>query len=185
MARILIIYGSEEGQTRKISDHMTEFFRSRKHLVDTIYGKAAPESLDISGYDGILIGASIHMGKHAKYMVQLAQRHRDELTGALSAFFTVCLTAKSDKPADQEAVEQYVEQWISDTGWQPDQIGVFAGALLYTQYGLIKRFIMKRINKQSGGDTDTSHDYEYTDWVSVDDFAETFLIALTGDSVLA
>ncbi len=42
MARILIIYGSEEGQTAKITDHMTGFFRSRKHDVDTVYGKTAP-----------------------------------------------------------------------------------------------------------------------------------------------
>ncbi len=184
MARILIIYGSEEGQTQRISNHLVEFFHNRGHLVDEIYGKTAPDSLDISGYDGVIVGASIHMGKHAKYMVKLAQHHRDELSSALSAFFTVCLTAKSDQPEAQAEVEKYVENWMENTGWNPDQIGVFAGALLYTQYGLIKRIVMKRINKSTGGDTDTSQDYEYTDWVSVDDFADTFLTALMGDEVL-
>lgn len=185
MARILIIYGSEEGHTHKIAERMGDYFRARKHEVDTIYGKKAPPAVDIAKYDGVVIGASIHMGRHAKYMVELAKSYSDELTGALSAFFTVCLTAKSEKPDDVATVERYVENWIKDTNWRPDQVGVFAGALLYTQYGLIKRFLMKQISKQSGGDTDTSHDYEYTDWVSVDDFADTFLIALTGDSVLA
>jgi hypothetical protein len=70
-------------------------------------------------------------------------------------------------------------------GWQPDQIGVFAGALLYTQYGLIKRYLMKSISKQMEGDTDVSRDYEYTDWESVDDFAEIFMISVAGEPVLA
>ena len=185
MARILIIYGSEEGQTAKITDYMTGFFRSRKHEVDTVFGKTAPHDLPLGDYDGVILGGSIHMGRHAKYMVELAKRHRKELDQALTAFFTVCLTAASDKPEDQAQVEQYVDNWIADTEWRPDQVGVFAGAVLYSQYGLVKRFIMKRISKQKGGDTDTSHDYEYTDWESVDDFAETFLIAVVGDSVLA
>ena len=185
MARILIVYGSEEGQTAKITNHMADFYRSRHHEVDTVYGKEAPASLPITEYDGVLIGASIHMGRHAKYMIDLAKSHRDELNRELTAFFTVCLTAKSDAPADRAQVEQYVENWIEATEWRPDQIGVFAGAVLYSQYGLVKRFIMKRISKQSGGDTDTSHDYEYTDWESVDDFAESFLVAVVGDSVLA
>jgi menaquinone-dependent protoporphyrinogen oxidase len=184
MARILIIYGSEEGQTAKITDHITGFYRSRNHEVDTVFGKTAPDDLKISDYDGVIIGASIHMGHHAKYMIELAKRHNKELNHELSAFFTVCLTAASCEPKDQATVEQYVEDWITDTDWRPDQIGVFAGAVLYSQYGLVKRFIMKRISKQRTGDTDTSHDYEYTDWESVDDFAESFLIAVVGESVL-
>ena len=51
-----------------------------------------------------------------------------------------------------------------------------AGALPYTRYGWIKRMMMRRIVAKAGGDTDTSRDYEYTDWndlrVSSRDFAE-------------
>ena len=185
MAKILIIYGSEEGQTAKITEHMVEFFRSRKHEVDTVYGKTVSDQLPIADYDGAIIGASIHGGRHAKYMVDLAKNHRNELNRELTAFFTVCLTAKSCKAEDQALVEQYVENWIQDTEWRPDQIAVFAGAALYTQYGLAKKFVVKRMSKRKGIDTDTSQDYEYSDWESVDDFAETFLISVVGDSVLA
>ena len=34
-------------------------------------------------------------------------------------------------------------------------------------------------------DVDTSRDYEYTDWASVDDFVESFVHAVIGDPVLA
>jgi menaquinone-dependent protoporphyrinogen oxidase len=35
---------------------------------------------------------------------------------------------------------------------------------------------MKQISKKEGGSTDTSRDHEYTDWKSVERFAENFLV---------
>lgn len=185
MARFLIVYGSGEGQTEKIVKHIEKLYEAGNHQVDLIYGKQIPADLSIADYDGVIVGASIHMGRHQKYMVNFAKRCADELSGKLSAFFTVCLTARSDTAEDKAQVEQYIEDFIDVTDWYPDQIGVFAGALLYTKYGLIKRYLMKSISKQAGSDTDTSHDYEYTDWESVDDFAEMFLTAVVGEPVLA
>ncbi len=184
MARLLIVYGSEEGQTAKVAKHLAEFFRDRRHQVDLIFGKEVPADLSMTVYDGVVVGASIHMGRHQKYIVELAKKHCNDLTTRFSAFFTVCLTAKGETPAEKAQVEQYVQDFMEATNWYPDQVGVFAGALLYTQYGLVKRFIMKSIIKRSGGDLDASRDYEYTDWESVDDFGDTFLAAIAGESVL-
>ena len=185
MARLLIVYGSEEGQTAKVAKHLAEFYRERHHDVDLIYGKKVPADLSVSAYDGVIVGASIHMGRHQKYMVDFAKKYCSDLTTQLSAFFTVCLTAKSDSPEDKAQVEQYVQDFMDVTNWYPDQIGVFAGALLYTHYGWVKRFIIKSVSKRTGGDVDTSRDYEYTDWESVDDFGDAFVTAVAGESVLS
>jgi menaquinone-dependent protoporphyrinogen oxidase len=40
---------------------------------------------------------------------------------------------------------------------------------------------MKRIAKKSGGDTDTSRDYEYTDWAALDRFLEQFAAEIPGE----
>lgn len=54
-----------------------------------------------------------------------------------------------------------------------------SGALRYSQYGFIKRHMMKRISRDMGNpDTDTSRDYEYTDWNDVRHFDEGFLDGL-------
>ena len=53
------------------------------------------------------------------------------------------------------------------TGFDPDAVGLFAGALVYTQYGWLKRHLMRSIVKREGGDLDMSKDYEYTDWDAV------------------
>ena len=51
---------------------------------------------------------------------------------------------------------------------------IVAGALLYTHYNFFVRWLMKRIVANAGGDTDTSKDYEYTDWSDVRAFAADF-----------
>ena len=49
-----------------------------------------------------------------------------------------------------------------------------AGALPYTRYNWFIRRVMKRIAAKAGGDTDTTRDYEYTDWQDLRSFAEQF-----------
>lgn len=57
----------------------------------------------------------------------------------------------------------------------PTRVELIAGALKYTQYNPLVRFIMRRIAATAGGDLDTSRDYEYTDWAAVDRFVIEFV----------
>ena len=50
----------------------------------------------------------------------------------------------------------------------------FAGAVKYSVYGPIKRRLMIVFVGLGGGNTDTTQDYEYTDWNAVDRFADAF-----------
>jgi menaquinone-dependent protoporphyrinogen oxidase len=43
---------------------------------------------------------------------------------------------------------------------------------------------MKRIASASGGDTDTSRDYEYTDWKDLRDFVDRFSALVTPAAAL-
>jgi menaquinone-dependent protoporphyrinogen oxidase len=71
-----------------------------------------------------------------------------------------------------------MDQFIRETGWRPTHIKPVAGALLYTTYNPLIRFVMKRIAKKAGAETDTSRDYEYTDWVELDRFTGTLATEL-------
>jgi menaquinone-dependent protoporphyrinogen oxidase len=48
---------------------------------------------------------------------------------------------------------------------------VFAGALSYSQYKPLKRLVVRALAAVAGHDTDTSRDYEYTDWQAVERFS--------------
>jgi len=68
-------------------------------------------------------------------------------------------------------VRRSIETFVKETGWQPTRVEPVAGALLYTRYNWLIRFIMKRISQSAGGDTDTTRDFEYTDWAALDRLA--------------
>jgi menaquinone-dependent protoporphyrinogen oxidase len=61
-----------------------------------------------------------------------------------------------------------------DALWWPLEVASFAGALPYRRYPFPLRLVMRFIVGRAGGDTDTSRDYEYTDWDAVDRFAAGF-----------
>ena len=65
-------------------------------------------------------------------------------------------------------------RFVSASGWQPGITRPVPGALLYTRYNPVKRWMMKRIVRKAGGDTDTTRDYEYTDWNELRAFADEF-----------
>jgi menaquinone-dependent protoporphyrinogen oxidase len=60
---------------------------------------------------------------------------------------------------------------------------LIGGAMAYTKYGPLLRWIMKQIAKRNGGPTDTSRDHEMTDWVQVERFVDRFVALL--DQTLA
>jgi menaquinone-dependent protoporphyrinogen oxidase len=171
MAATLVAYGTSEGQTARIAEVITDVLRDAGHAADAVDITALAGGVP-EGYGAVVVGASIHMGKHDKHVVQFARDNRDTLGRLPSAFFSVSLAAHGDV----EEAEGYVRQFQEDTGWRPDQIAMFGGALLYTHYGFLKRRMMKKIVSGQPGDfgVDTSRDYIYTEWDAVKTFAEHF-----------
>jgi menaquinone-dependent protoporphyrinogen oxidase len=174
MMRVLIPYGTTEGLTARISDYVAEVIRGHGHQADAVDLKDSvdPEPDD---YDAVIVGASIHMGKHEDYVRDFVRENRNALERLPSAFFSVSMAAHDN----MEEAQGYIEEFVRETGWHPAKVGLFGGALLYTHYGFIKRHVMKKIARDKGNpDIDTSHDYVYTEWDGVKHFVEEFLETL-------
>lgn len=171
MSTVLIPYGTTEGQTAKIAEVIAEVLREQGHEADPVEVRPLHDTLP-EGHDAVIIGASIHMGKHDKHVVEYVQKNLDTISRLPSAFFSVSLAAYGDT----EEAEGYVEQFEQETGWHPDKVTLFGGALLYTEYGFFKRHLMKRIAADKPGHLglDLSRDYIYTEWDAVKRFAEHF-----------
>ena len=95
MSKISIVYGTTEGQTAKIADVMADVIRAHGHDVATVDVKHASDGL-AAGYDGVILGASIHMGKHDKHAVEFVRHNREVLERVPSGFFSVSLAAHGD-----------------------------------------------------------------------------------------
>jgi len=173
--RIYIAYATKEGQTAKIADYIAEVVRAHGHEADTVDIGHTRDGVP-AGCDGVIVGSSIHMGKHDKHAAAFVRRNREVLERVPSAFFSVSLAAHGD---EAEAAG-YVEEFETETGWRPAQVALFGGALPYTQYGFLTRHLMKKIVGDKPGNlgTDTSRDYVYTEWDGVRRFAEDFLAQL-------
>ena len=151
MARVLIPYGTTEGQTAKIADVIADVIRDMGHTADAVDINGASNTAP-AGYDAVIIGASIHMGKHGKHVVDFVQKNHDTLEQIPSAFFSVSLAAHGDTGQ----AETYVDEFEEETGWRPDQVALFDGALLYTDYGFIKRHVMKKIAQDNQATSDST-----------------------------
>ena len=178
MSRILLAYITGEGQTARVAGRIAEHLQRQGHTVELGDIREMPEYISTTGVDGAIIGASIHRGHYPGELMKFVQKNLDKFEQLPSAFFTVCLSAASEQVEDQVQAQAYVEQVIEETGWRPEQAAAFPGALQYSKYGFIKRYMLRSIAKRQGNDTDTSQDYEYTDWQSVEQFADTFAFAL-------
>jgi menaquinone-dependent protoporphyrinogen oxidase len=174
MSNILIIYGTSEGQTARISEHISQVLKEEGHAVELANAHKLPKDFDLQNFDGVMVGASVHLGKHDRRIVDFVKANLAVLQEKPSAFFSVSLSAAGDDDRHEADIERLLTEFSEQTGWHPDRMEAIAGALMYTQYNLIVRFLMKRISKKEGGDTNTSRDYEYTDWDGVTEFARAF-----------
>lgn len=169
MTRILIVYGSHFGQTRKIAEVLARRLRERGYSVQLAdaadLNVPAPEA-----YDVVVIGSRVETGRHSSEVRRYITRHLDELREIPTAFFSVS-TAASQANAGWDP-SGYIEALFSETDWRAARAAALAGALPYRKYNWFLRFIMKRIARSAGHPTDTSRDHELTDWAKVDAFAD-------------
>ncbi len=174
MAKALIVYGTTEGQTAKVAQHLADVGRNAGDSVDVVPAQELGEDPQLENYAAVLVGASVHEGRYQSDVAKFVKRHREWLAARPSGFFSVSLAAASHNPEEVADVQRIIDAFTSDRGWKPTMTASFAGALKYTQYNWLKRALMKHIAKKEGGDTDTAHDYEYTDWSQVTRFGEAF-----------
>lgn len=179
MKPIAILFATREGQTRRIAEHVAATLRARG-LETVVYDLGSlPPAFALRDHAAALLAASVHVGHHEREMVDFVRMHRTELESLPTAFLSVSLAEagaerSSSTPEQKEqaakAVREVIDAFFAETQWHPARVRPVAGALLYTQYGFLTRFMLRMIAKRSGGDTDTSRDYEYTDWEALDRF---------------
>ena len=172
MNRVLVVYATNEGHTRMIAESIGDTLRLSGVDADVI--DAADADPSPAGYGGVIVAASVHAGRHQRAIEHWVRAHARELTERPSAFVSSCLSIINPSPKALADLDAMMTRFIKTTGWMPARVKHVAGALLYTRYNFFKRWLMKRIVSQHGGDTDTSKDYDYTDWQDVKRFTEEF-----------
>lgn len=183
MKRILVLYQSRYGQTKKISQQIAEELRFRGFdvVLSDVGGKG--ELPMASAFDGVVSGAPVYKGSLSSSLRKWVSRNQSALASLPTAFFSVCLGILETENIETQLHErQIMRNFLAAAGWRPNLIRIFAGGLPYTRYNWLIRWTMKRIAKSAGGDTDTRRDYEYTDWSEVRAFSQALAALFSADS---
>jgi menaquinone-dependent protoporphyrinogen oxidase len=170
---VLIVYGTTEGQARKIAEWTATYVRDREHHVELRDSAAPMSDLDLELFHAFIIAASVHQQYHQETVTDFAIAHHKLLNAKPSAFISVSLSAVLE--VERTEAQRYVDHFVSVTGWQPSMTLLLGGALRFTEYDYFQEQIVKFIVMKDGGAESGQSDREFTDWKALAGFVDTFL----------
>ena len=169
MSVSIIIYSSKDGHTKIICERIMNFINERNNT--KIISIEEANKINLSEFTKIIIGASIRYGKHSNKLYKFIKLNKNILDQKESTFFSVNVVARKLEKNTPDT-NPYIKKFLKISKWKPKKIGVFAGKVDYPKYGFFDKYIIKFIMFITGGPTDTSKSYEFTDWSKVDNFAK-------------
>ena len=178
MANAAICYDTWHGHTAKIADRVAEQLALKGFATNT-YAIRNGESPTFTKMDAVIIVAPIHTGHHSKHLRRFVLKHELGLSCVPSLFLSVGLAAAGDA-AQRDDAQRIMENFLSETEWNPTGCHIVAGELAYRRYAFLTRCIMRWIAWKSGGSTDVGCNHVYTDWSQLAEFVDEFVEAIPG-----
>ncbi len=121
---ILVAHASKYGSTAEVAESIASVLRSRYLNVDV---RAAGGVQDVRGYDGVVLGGGIYMGRwhrHARRFARAFARDLDRMPVAVFALGPV------DDVAEHRASSQkQFDHALGKLGFQPFAAALFGGAV--------------------------------------------------------
>ena len=172
MKKILFIFSTTDGHTHKITQSIAADFADE---CDTTLKKVDDTTVeDLNLHHHIVIGASIRYGNHRKELYSFINKNVAVLDKKNAYFFSVNAVARKIEKRSPE-VNTYIKKFKKSVKWSPKKIQVFPGKIDYPKYNFFDKHMVRLIMYFSGGPTDLSKSYEFTDWKEVDRFADEIL----------
>ena len=167
MNRLLVVYATRYGHSELIARRIAAVAGAQASVIDV------RRVTDLLSYDAIVIVAPIYLGRHLKSIRRFVTKNRLRLASMRSAFVSVSGSAAD--PATRPHAEQCVNDFFRDSGWTASQTLLIGGAVNFTRYNPLVRWITKKAFSKAGQPLDTSRDYDFTDWQALERFASDFV----------
>jgi len=168
MKRVAIFFSTTDGHTIEICKRIQNIVEERDCSVELIDLKTKP-TLDADAFDKVVIGASIRYGKHQPVVYDFIRDNQAALEKLPNALFSVNVVArKPEKNTPQ--TNPYLQKFLRQIDWQPQNLAVFAGKIDYPRYGFVDKQMIRFIMWMTKGPTDPNAVIEFTDWDKVDEF---------------
>ena len=184
MRNVLIAYASTHGHTGKVCRRIADRLQAADLDVD-LCDLGAGESPDPTVHDAVIVAASVHRGSHQRTAIDWVKQHAIGLADKDTLFVSVSLTAAEDTEESRAVTRELIDSFTEETGWTPGRAVSVAGALQYREYDFFTRTLMRLLMRHEGHPTDTSQDYDYTDWGAVEKLGDDFARSLSPASAPA
>ena len=165
--KILVLYGTSEGQTQKICAFIAERLRSKGDVVTLVDAAAPGETVDLRDYQGAIVAASIHIGQYQRTVVQFARANHARLNEMPSAFVSVSLSTVDSDAEERKSLAVITENFKAYTGWTNAEIHHVAGAFRVGAYDFFKRWVMRLVAWDKKLKLEPGKDLELTDWTAL------------------
>ncbi len=185
MKRILVAFASKEGHTERIAHHVARRLEDKGAIVRLINLKTDNSEAGADDCDATIIAGSLHRGHHDASLAGFLMRHGPAIRQHRSAFLSVSLSAASHDREEIAALDELVQRFLSELGWQPDAVQHVAGAILDRQLSMIEKFILHRAAEAHGETLHPSGNTEFTNWERLDAFVDEFSRSVTAADVAA
>ena len=158
--KFLIVYGTIEGQTKKIATFCASRISEHGHETDIRDSCDRMTNLEINSFDAIILAGSVHQKRHPEALVNFAIAHQNQIMKVPNLFISVSLSI-AFKNGEAEA-QEYVHNFSEFTNFKPDSIALVAGALKFDQYDYYMKQIIEHVVLEDR--EAIKGDREFTDW---------------------
>lgn len=149
-----IIFMSKHGTTEKVS----KMIQKRLSGKVTLFNITVDKKVDLSKYDRIIIGGSIHEGRIQKNIQNFVSMNQNILLKKKLGLFICCMN-----PDNKKKVEEFENAYPLKLRTHSSANGILGGELLFDRMNFFEKIITKAIAK-------TNKNISNIDGVAIDEF---------------
>lgn len=168
-------YGTTYGSTAKVAEEIAASLRAKG--IQTTVTDFRNAKVEANGYDLVVVGSSIIMGKWSKRSLEFLEKNRAELSKKKVAMFVSC----GDIITGKETPEFYHKKYLDDIAEKygiasPYEKALFGGVVDFKSYNPIVRAVVKSIWKEKRKEyeakgVDFSKLCDFRDWAAIKTWA--------------
>lgn len=173
--RILVAFGTSEGQTRKIAEAVAARVHGLGHVGHVFDTAGSLAGIDVDSYDKIVVAGSVHQKRHQESVEDFVTAKLPVLQNKPVLFLSVSLSAAFSEGIAE--AQSYVDAFFANTSWKTAQSLLVAGALQYTEYDYFQEQVIEHIVLKGRKMEGPKVDLELTNWASLFQVIDSFVLS--------
>jgi menaquinone-dependent protoporphyrinogen oxidase len=164
MKKILVTFATRAGSTYEIATRVAEVLREAGATVEV---KPVTAVHELQGYQAVVVGSAIRMGRWLPEAVEFIKANRETLSHIPTAYFVVSGLLRTETAEMRRQVLAFLDPVRALL--EPVRIGLFAGKLDYRTIDGFDRSIAEAVSSAEG---------DWRNWEAIDAWARDLLPVL-------